>query len=91
MKPENIKFISNDQQRQFAYNVRKNVNAYFTENKISPKGNTTLVVKTIIMLSLYIPIPLDTVFPPTVECMGWLVFISYNGNCCSWYWNGNYA
>jgi linoleoyl-CoA desaturase len=54
MKPENIKFISNDQQRQFAYNVRKNVNAYFTENKISPKGNTTLVVKTIIMLSLYI-------------------------------------
>lgn len=54
MKPENIKFISNDQQRQFAYNVRKNVNAYFTENKISPKGNATLVVKTIIMLSLYI-------------------------------------
>ena len=54
MKPESVKFISNDQQRQFAYNVRKNVNAYFTENKISPKGNTTLVVKTIIMLSLYI-------------------------------------
>ena len=54
MKPESVKFISNDQQRQFAYNVRKNVNAYFTENNISPKGNTTLVVKTIIMLSLYI-------------------------------------
>ncbi|MBP9069888.1 MAG: fatty acid desaturase, partial [Bacteroidia bacterium] len=54
MNPENVKFISSDQQRQFAFNVRKNVNAYFTENKISPKGNATLIIKTIIMLSLYI-------------------------------------
>lgn len=49
-----IKFISNDKQKQFAFNVRKNVNRYFEENNISTKGNINMVIKTIVMLSLYI-------------------------------------
>lgn len=49
-----IKFISDDKQKQFAFNVRKNVNRYFEENKISTKGNINMVIKTIVMLSLYI-------------------------------------
>ena len=49
-----IKFISDDKQKQFAFNVRKNVNKYFEENKISIKGNVNMVVKTIVMVSFYI-------------------------------------
>lgn len=50
-----IKYLSTiKQQQQFAYNVRKNVNQYFAENKISTKGNFGLVIKTVVMLSLYI-------------------------------------
>jgi len=50
-----IKYLSNiKQQQQFAYNVRRNVNKYFEENNISTKGNFSLVIKTMVMLSLYI-------------------------------------
>lgn len=52
MKP--IRFLSDDKQKQFAYNVRKNVNKYFEENGISPKGDFRMVIKTIVMLSLYV-------------------------------------
>ncbi|TND10040.1 MAG: linoleoyl-CoA desaturase [Bacteroidetes bacterium] len=50
-----VKFTSDDPaQKQFALAVRKNVNAYFREKGISVKGNMTMFVKAVMMLSLYI-------------------------------------
>ena len=54
MKNEAIKFIANDKQKQFAATVRKNVNEYFKENRVSTKGNASMVLKTAVMLSFYI-------------------------------------
>lgn len=52
---KHIKFIAKDQQQlAFAAAVRKNVYNYFTENGISMKGNLTLYLQTITMLTLYI-------------------------------------
>ena len=39
---------------QFISALRKNVNAYFKETGISPKGNSTLTIQTIVMFSLYL-------------------------------------
>jgi linoleoyl-CoA desaturase len=39
---------------QFASALRRNVNAYFKENNISPKGNLTLASQTVAMLSFYV-------------------------------------
>lgn len=60
-----IKFICSDEnQKRFAAAVRKNVNAYFRERKISTKGNLSLLVQTIMMLSIYlIPFVLYLVIP----------------------------
>jgi len=52
---QTIKFISTDErERQFAAAVRKNVNAYFKDKGISPKGNLFLAIQSIAMLVLYI-------------------------------------
>lgn len=49
------KFVcSDEQQKKFAHAVRMNVNNYFTTNGISTKGDLSLVIQTIAMLSLYI-------------------------------------
>ena len=42
------------EQKQFAAAVRRNVNAYFKERGLSTKGDHRLVIKTIVMLSLYL-------------------------------------
>lgn len=50
-----IKFSSNDPvQKQFAAAVRKNVSNYFKEKGISTKGDSRMVVKAILLLSIYI-------------------------------------
>lgn len=50
-----IKFICTDEhQKQFADAIRKNVYAYFKEKGLSTKGNTAMVIQTIMMLSIYI-------------------------------------
>lgn len=50
-----IKFVCVDErERQFAAAVRKNVNEYFKEKGISPKGNFFLFSQSIAMLALYI-------------------------------------
>lgn len=50
-----LKFISDDpNQKQFVVAVRKNVNAYFKEKEISMKGDISMFIKAIILLSLYI-------------------------------------
>ncbi len=51
----NIKFKSpDDNQTQFATAVRKNVDQYFRETGISPKGDWTLRLKAFSMLAMYI-------------------------------------
>jgi len=64
-----IKFSSSDpNQLSFAEAVRKNVNAYFREKGISPKGNLSLFLQTIAMLSIYIT---PFVLVLTVPMNGW--------------------
>lgn len=60
-----IKFVSEDiHQKEFAAAVRKNVNNYFKERGISPKGNFAMVIQTITMLSVYlIPFVIVLVMP----------------------------
>jgi linoleoyl-CoA desaturase len=41
-------------ENEFAVELRNKVNAYFTENKISPKANAEMVWKTVVMISLYV-------------------------------------
>jgi linoleoyl-CoA desaturase len=50
-----IKFVCSDKHQQhFTAALRKNVNDYFRTNGISTKGDTALVVQTLVMLALYI-------------------------------------
>ncbi|MGZ4033406.1 MAG: fatty acid desaturase family protein [Bacteroidia bacterium] len=50
-----VRFISDDPiQKQFAVAVRKNVHNYFKEKGISTKGNITMLIKAIAMLSIYL-------------------------------------
>ncbi|SNR72177.1 linoleoyl-CoA desaturase [Lutibacter agarilyticus] len=50
-----IKFVSNDlHQKKFTTALRKNVNDYFKENKISKKGNLAMYMQSIIMLAFYL-------------------------------------
>lgn len=52
---DTIKFGSSDKlEQQFAATLRKNVNNYFKENHLSTKANARMVVKTIILLAIYI-------------------------------------
>ncbi len=62
----------NDQEHQFSAVLRKNVNAYFKEKGISIKGNLTLAMQTVVMLSLYIvPFVLIILLPMN----GWIALI----------------
>jgi linoleoyl-CoA desaturase len=60
-----IHFKSNDPlQKQFVAELRKNVNNYFNEHGISPKGNSLMIIKAILMLIIYIsPFVLLIVLP----------------------------
>ncbi len=50
-----IKFTStNKSDKQFVNALRKNVNDYFKENNISTKANFAMVLKTIVLISMYI-------------------------------------
>jgi len=52
---DTIKFVGqNKSEKQFAATLRKNVNDYFKQNHISTKANFAMLIKTIIMISLYI-------------------------------------
>lgn len=42
------------EQKEFAREVRRNVNAYFKEQALSTKGDARLVVKTLVMMLLYL-------------------------------------
>jgi linoleoyl-CoA desaturase len=65
-----IKFVSNDRS-EFTTTLRKNVNNYFKEKNISPKGNWRMALKSVIMLSLYlVPFLLILILPMA----GWMIF-----------------
>lgn len=50
-----VKFKSEDpKQKEFDIALKKNVNAYFRDNNLSTKGGRKLLLKAIIMLSIYI-------------------------------------
>lgn len=52
---ETVRFTVTDKnEKQFANALRKNVNDYFKENKLSTKANTAMVVKTIVLVAMYI-------------------------------------
>jgi linoleoyl-CoA desaturase len=51
MKPR-IKFV-NKNQTQFFNVLKERVDSYFSENKISPNANSTMVLKSLFMLALY--------------------------------------
>jgi linoleoyl-CoA desaturase len=55
MKQTTIKFVNkNEEEHQFAIVLRKNVSEYFKVNNLSTKGNLTLAMQTIVMISLYL-------------------------------------
>ncbi len=68
-----VRFVVDDKkQREFASAVRKNVNAYFTEKNISPKGNATIVLQSVTMLFLYLAPFVVLLFVPM---NAWLAFL----------------
>jgi linoleoyl-CoA desaturase len=74
-----VKFVSNDaKQKQFALAVRKNVNDYFRNNKISIKGNQRMAIQTMVMLAFYI-FPFILLF--IIPINGWvaLLFAALSG------------
>jgi linoleoyl-CoA desaturase len=48
-----VKFVSNDK-KLFAATLRKNVNDFFKEKKLSTKGNWNMAIKSIVMLTIYL-------------------------------------
>jgi linoleoyl-CoA desaturase len=66
-----LKFTGKNR-KQFTATLRKNVNNYFKEKKLSTKGNSKLTIKAITMLLVYFsPFVLFLVFPFT----GWAFFL----------------
>lgn len=63
-----IHFTKEDKSREtFTSALKKNVNNYFKENQISTTANATMVIKTIVMVSLYlVPFALLLVLNPSV-------------------------
>ncbi len=61
-----IKFTSNiSKEHQFVVELRKKVNNYFKQNNISPKANSKMILKTIILLSSYlVPFIIILIFKP---------------------------
>jgi linoleoyl-CoA desaturase len=65
-----IKFVAaTEKEHEFSRAVRRNVNAYFKEKGISTKGNLTLAMQTVVMLSLYL-VPFALIF--LVQMSGWV-------------------
>jgi linoleoyl-CoA desaturase len=68
-----IKFVCSDKHQQhFAAALRKNVNDYFRKNGISTKGDTSLVIQTLVMLCIYI-VPFIVLL--TVPMAAWIALL----------------
>ena len=52
---ESVKFVrKNDREREFAYEVRKRVRAYFKDNNKSIYGNFNMYLKSVVILGVYL-------------------------------------
>ena len=71
MKPDKIKFVSKDKNVFFA-TLRKRVDLYFTENKLSRHADSSMVLKTIVLLASYI---LPFVFILALQPAAWISMI----------------
>lgn len=68
---QKIRFI-NKNKTHFYTTLKDRVDKYFTDNHISKNANTTMVSKTIVMLSLYF-VPLAIIYSQSVSLLGmWL-------------------
>ncbi|MFZ5554910.1 MAG: fatty acid desaturase family protein [Bacteroidota bacterium] len=65
-----IKF-SNKNNTNFSAALKKNVNDYFTANGITKKGNTGTVMKSVVMITLFLA---PFVVMLTVPLSGWVIF-----------------
>jgi linoleoyl-CoA desaturase len=72
-----IKFTSEDpNQKEFVLELKKQVTAYFKDNEISIKGDSRMILKAIMMLSMYlVPFLTILVFEPNVFLSILLVII----------------
>ena len=71
---ENPRF-SREAGNDFSKTLRSRVNLYFKENNLSKKANANMVVKTLVMLSLFF-VPLILLSSGLVTSI-WLLFILY--------------
>jgi linoleoyl-CoA desaturase len=70
---ETIKFTNKQvTDKDFAIALRKNVNAYFKLNKISTNANAAMVIKTIVLMSIYV-VPFVLIL--TVPMLLWMALI----------------
>ena len=68
-----IKFVADvETEHGFSAAVRRNVNEYFKEKGISTKGNLTLILQTITMLSLYL-VPFALIL--TIPMSSWVALL----------------
>ncbi len=67
---QKIRFVNKDK-TQFFQTLKQRVDAYFTENEITPHANTTMVVKTFVMLAVYF-IPYTLII--TNVATGWMIW-----------------
>lgn len=73
VKMKTIKFErSTEAEHQFGLVLRKNVNAYFKEKGISLKGNLTLALQAIVMISLYV-VPFIVMM--VIPVKGWVALL----------------
>lgn len=73
MKGSLIKF-SRPEQGDFFSVLNRRVNAYFTDQGISRYANTAMIVKTIIMLSLYV-VPYIFIVTQTISSPAWVMLL----------------
>lgn len=67
---QTLKFVNKDK-GQFTATLRKNVNNYFKEKRISSKGNFKMIFKTITMIACYL---VPFILTLTLPMSGWLIF-----------------
>ena len=63
------------EQKLFWKTLKANVNAYFVNNNISPKGNTSMVIKSIAMYAMYLVPFILILFYPTNSIIAFMLVV----------------
>jgi linoleoyl-CoA desaturase len=69
-----LQFIKQNKNENFTAVLRKNVNRYFQDKKISTKGNYKMILKSIAMISLYL---VPFILMLTLPISGWFALILF--------------